>query len=278
MEGYPYALSIDKHQARIRSISKLLKYIFPDGILPLPGSRRLSPSQPTLNVPASDQLTLSSFLDFLGNYPFSDLDNGLSSVATFISYLLEINPSRFKLNSPITAYVLTKDRAAYENGTNSASTAFGSLWSDNLGQLSRRNGLLIPTDSRMLRTRFRNRDSVLGWNSLSQFKVNPHGGAGQDRDKLYANPTNLSIQIHLIDFVHLSSLLTKFLSLEEIHSTRIYSDVSSWLSNSRELAAQSPADFNTLDLPYILGPDGRQSIVYPLLCIKFPSLFDVVLV
>lgn len=276
MEGYPYALSLEKHQARIQSLSQLLSCIFPEGSLPPPGSRRVSPSQPTPSVPASDHLSLSSFLDFLGNYPFSDLDNGLASVATFIRYLMDVNPTRFTPESTIASYVFTKERGDYPAGADSASEAFGSLFGNESGNILRRNGLLIPTDARLLRTRFRDRSKVLEWDSLSQFKINPHGGPGQDRDKHYAHPAKLSIQIHLIDIVNLSTVLPRFISLEEISSTSIHTDVSSWLTHNGSLVAQTVGQLNALDLPYYLPRDGRQSVVYPVLCIKFPPLFDVV--
>ena len=278
MEGYPYALSIEKHQQRIQSISKLLKKLFPDGILPAVGSRRISPSQPTLTIPASDELNLSYFLDFLAGYPFSDLDNGLASVSTFIRYLMDLYPTRFSAESRVPAFVLTKDRGAFPDGANSAQTAFGSLFVDNAGNNCKDNGLIIPTDRRLIRTRFRNLDAVRAWNTINQFKVNPHGGALQDRDKFYSHPAQVSIQIHLIDIVSLPVLIPQFLSLAEVASSPIRSEVSSWLDESGKLVAESFADFNSLELPYNLSQDGSPSTIYPVLCIKFPSLFDVVLV
>lgn len=275
-EGYPYAVSIEDHKDRVCSIADFLKVAFPDAVLPSPGAIRLSPSQPSLDLPSSSSVTLAHLQDFLSAYKFSLLDSGLGSISRFISYLMEVNPQRFNPGSQVPTYVFTKSRRRYPDGADSAYRAFGRFFVDDRDPTLTNGGPVYETHSDIVRTRFNRLAPVLQSN-LSRLRINPHGGAN-DQDDLYNHPAMISLQILFFQIPTLSGLVPHFLSLPEIANTPLADSMRTWFNQHGQYHLRTSTEMVQQELPYTTGIGGQASSVFPVICIKFPPLFDVIAV
>jgi len=238
------------------------------------GAIRLSPSQPSLDLPSSSEVTLGHLQDFLSSYKFSPLDKGLASISKFISYLMEVSPQRFNLNSQVPTYVFTKAKRRYPEGPDSAYRAFGRFFVNERDSIFTNTTPIYETHSDMVRTRFNSLPKVLRSN-LNQLGINPHGGTN-DRDDLYNHPSMISLQILFFQIPTISGLVPHFMSLPEIANSPLVDVMSPWLNQHGQYHLRSFAEANQQGLSYTTDVTGQAFAVFPLICIKFPPLFDVV--